>query len=212
MRSNLLVKGEPGTGKTRLIHHLIKDCKKVVWISTLKSAEKVRSEFSRSLDLYIVDTHTWQRRPAHTERDVVIKNPMNLNDVSLAINKTIEMAGKNFCLVFDSLSGLLLYHKVGSLIHLLRGMLVKLENVDGSGIFALTKNAHKLNVEVSLSMIFDNVIELEREYSSNGVKRSINIIKVSRYLSYSQVDFRIEREGIVFDSPIDRELRDILGI
>jgi KaiC/GvpD/RAD55 family RecA-like ATPase len=205
--ANLLIKGEPGTGKTRLIHHLIKGCRRIVWISTLKSAERVRSEFSRSVDLYVVDAHTWQRRATHMEKDIVVQNPINLNEVSLAINRTIGMVKRNYCLVLDSLSGLLLYHKAPNIIQFLRGILVRLEDENGSGIFTLTKNAHELPVEVSLTMIFDNVIELEREYSDGDINRSIKLIKLSKYLDYSQVEYRIERDGMYLTGPLMKNCR-----
>lgn len=208
----MLLKGEPGAGKTRLILHLIKNCNRIVWVSTLKSAEKVRSEFPKNTNLYVVDAHTWERRSVHTEKDIIVQNPINLNEVSLAINKTLNAVGKGYCFILDSISGLLLYHKPQNIIHFLRGVMVRLDDDNSSGIFTLTKNAHERSVELSITMLFDNVLEVETEFTENGVKRFLKVIKASRYMEQDMVEFKIEREGIKFPVPVDEELVDLLRL
>jgi len=56
-------------------------------------------------------------------------------------------------------------------------------------------------------MIFDNVIELEREYSDGDINRSIKLIKLSKYLDYSQVEYRIERDGMYLTGPLMKNCR-----
>jgi len=208
----MLLKGEPGAGKTRLILHITEECNKIVWVSTLKSAEKVRSEFPKTANLFVVDAHTWERRSVHTQRDIIVQNPINLNEVSLAINKTLGAVGKKYCFILDSISGLLLYHKPQNIIHFLRGLMVRLDDDDASGIFTLTKNAHEKEVEISITMLFDNVLEVENEFSEKGVRRIMKIIKASRYIEHDMVEFSIEKDGIKFPDKLDRELIELLGI
>ncbi len=208
----MLLKGEPGAGKTRLILHITRKCDKIVWVSTLKSAEKVRSEFPKGANLFVVDAHTWERRSVHTPKDIIVQNPINLNEVSLAINKTLGAVGKKYCFILDSISGLLLYHKPQNIIHFLRGVMVRLDDDDASGIFTLTKNAHEKEVEVSITMLFDNVLEVENEFSEKGVRRIMKVIKASKYIEHDMVEFSIERDGIKFPNEIDDELIDLLEI
>jgi len=140
--STILIIGEPGTGKTRMIYKYLSEFDKALWITTTRSADFVRKDVEKTfkdIDLWIVDTHTWQRKPTHTQKDLIVSNPLNLNEVSLAIGKALDNLKSDYFLAFDSISGLLLYHPPQKLIHFLRNIVVRVESEGGSGIFTLVK-------------------------------------------------------------------------
>ncbi len=208
---DVLIIGEPGTGKTRTIFKFLPDFKKIVWVTTIKSAEVIRRsvESKFKVDLWVVDTHTWVRRHTHTEKDVIVSNPINLNEVSLAIGRVLDLVGEGYLLAFDSISGLLLYHATQRVVHFLRNLLVRIESDRASGIFTLVKNAHDIYTETSVSMMFSNIIELERRFDS-GVKRYIKLLKTFGYIEPEFAEFTIDSEGIHIPKPIEDFIREQL--
>ncbi len=202
----ILIIGGPGTGKTRFIFRYLKEFQKILWVTTIRSAEDVRREIENEVgerDLWIVDTHTWQRREGHTEKDIIIGNPLNLNEVSLGIGKALNALKSDYLLAFDSISGLLLYHPPQKIIHLLRNTVVRIEGDGGSGIFTLVEQAHDIHTEISVSLIFNNIIYLERQFEFNKARRLIKIIKASEYIEPDVAEFKIARDGIELPRSID---------
>ncbi len=208
---DVLIIGEPGTGKTRVIFNFLPDFKKVIWVTTIKSAEIIRRSIEPhfDVDLWVVDTHTWVRRPSHTEKDIIVSNPINLNEVSLAIGRVLDLVGSRYLLAFDSISGLLLYHATQRVVHFLRNILVRIESDKASGIFTLVKNAHDVYTETSVSLMFSNIIELERRFD-DGVKRYIKLIKTFGYIEPEFSEFTLDAEGIHLPKPIEEFIRDQL--
>jgi KaiC/GvpD/RAD55 family RecA-like ATPase len=208
---DILVIGGPGTGKTRMILRFLPDFKKVVWVTTIKSAEVIRRSIEQMFDieLWIVDTHTWVKRHTHTERDIIVSNPINLNEVSLAIGRVLDLVGSRYLLAFDSISGLLLYHATQRVVHFLRNILVRIESDKASGIFTLVKNAHDVYTETSVSLMFSNIIELERRFE-NDVKRYVKLIKTFGYIEPEFAEFTIDAEGIHLPKPIEDFIREQL--
>jgi KaiC/GvpD/RAD55 family RecA-like ATPase len=207
----ILVIGGPGTGKTRMILKFLPDFKKVVWVTTIKSAEVVRRSIEPmfNIELWIIDTHTWVKRSTHTERDIIVSNPINLNEVSLAIGRVLDIVGKGYLLAFDSISGLLLYHATQRVVHFLRNILVRLESDNASGIFTLVKNAHDIHTETSVSLMFSNIIELERRFDKD-VKRFIKLVKTLGYVEPEFAEFTIDKDGIHLPNRIENFIREQL--
>ncbi len=208
---DVLVIGEPGTGKTRFIFRFLQEFDKVVWITTIRSAEVIRRtvESNFDVDLWIVDTHTWVRRPTHTEKDVIVSNPINLNEVSLAIGRVLDLVGGKYLLAFDSISGLLLYHATQRVVHFLRNLLVRVESDKAAGIFTLVKNAHDLHTETSVSLMFSNIIELERKFEGK-VTRYVKLVKTFGYVEPEFAEFTIDSDGIHLPKPIEMFVREQL--
>ncbi len=205
---DVLVIGEPGTGKTRFVFRFLPEFDKVVWITTIRSAEVIRRsiESNFDLDLWIIDTHTWVRRPTHKEKDVIVSNPINLNEVSLAIGRVLDLVGERYLLAFDSISGLLLYHATQRVVHFLRNLLVRIESDKAAGIFTLVKNAHDLHTETSVSLMFSNIIELERRFEG-GVTRYVKLVKTFGYVEPEFAEFTIDSKGIHLPKPIEDFVR-----
>jgi len=208
---DILIIGEPGTGKTRMIFKFLPHFRKVIWVTTIRSAEVIRKSIESQFDveLWIVDTHTWVRRASHTEKDVIVSNPINLNEVSLAIGRVLDVVGPRYLLAFDSISGLLLYHATQRVVHFLRNILVRLESDKASGMFTLVKNAHDIYAETSVSLMFSNIIELERKFE-DGVRRYIKLIKTFGYVEPEYAEFTIDSEGIHLPKPIEDFILDQL--
>lgn len=187
--SSILLLGAPGTGKCKLIYDLLPNFKNIVWVTTLNSAEFVRNQLSfYEGNLWIVDTHTWMRRKTHTDMDIVVSNPINLNEVSLSISRVIDNLMDEYLLVFDSISGLLVYHTIQRVIHFLRGLLVKTES-KGS-IYTLVQGAHPTTDEIAIMMLFQNIIELRRIEE----KRYLRIVKSVKYIEPTFAEIELNKD------------------
>lgn len=191
--SYLLINGPPGTGKCKLIESVAKEFDNVVWITTLSSAEFVRKRLKKD-DLWVVDTFTWGKKNREHERDVVVLNPLNLNEVSLAVNKVLDKIDGKYLLVMNSISGLLVYHSCQKLLHFLRTVLVRMENEESQGIFSLVKYAHEKSVEISVSMFFPNIVESEGGEGEKG--GNVRVIKSSIPLEKNEFNFEEAKDII----------------
>jgi len=177
--THVLISGRPGAGKCKVVEEVSKDFNNVVWVTTLSSAQFVRKKFERE-DVWIVDTFTWGKKEEEEGRDLIVSNPLNLNEVSLAINKVLDEIGGKYLLVLNSISGLLIYHTHQRILQFLRALLVRVERENSLSLFTLVKDAHEKSVEVSISMFFPNIVELE--------DKKLKIIKSSVPLEKNEYD------------------------
>lgn len=205
---DLLLIGEPGTGKTLLIKNLLTldFFKKVVWVTTVRTSKIVRNLITDTFngELWVVDIYTRAGRKNLDDRDVIVRNPLNLNEVSLAIGNALDNVEDDYIFILDSISGLLLYHSTQQVIHILRNILLRIEEDDAAAIFTLVKNAHDIHTETSISLLFLNVIELDREFLKNekSVKRYIKIIKAFKYVTPEVTEFTIDKDKIILPKHI----------
>ncbi len=190
----VLISGVPGAGKTMLLLKIMKEFKNVIWVTTMRSARALR-EFLRNDEIWIVDTHTWAYVKFHP-KDIVIGNPLNLNEVNLGIGKILDEIDEKALVILDSLSGLLLYHNLQRVVHFLRGALVRFEEKNASSLFTLVKNAHDVQTENSLYAIFPTVIELVREEDIKE-KRYVRIIKALEYLEPTFAEMKIVKDDVI---------------
>ena len=205
---DLLLIGEPGTGKTLLIKNILElnFFKKVVWVTTVRPSKAVRNFITNTFDgeLWVVDVFTCTGRKNLDRKDIIVKNPLNLNEISLAIGNALDNVVDNYMFVLDSISGLLLYHPTQQVIHILRNILGRIEQDDAAAIFTLVKNAHDIHTETAISLLFLNIIELSRVIITykKDVKRYIKIIKASKYVSPEVSEFTIDKGKIILPQPI----------
>ena len=205
---DLLLIGEPGTGKTLLIKNIIESnfFKKVVWVTTVRPYKVVRKFIANTFDgeLWVIDVCTRTRRGNLGCKDIVVINPLNLNEISLAIGNVLDNVVDDYIFVLDSISGLLLYHSTQQVTHILRNILGRIEEDDAAAIFTLVKNAHDIHTEIAISLLFLNIIELSRVIITykKDVKRYIKIIKASKYVSPEVSEFTIDKGKIILPQPI----------
>ncbi len=210
---SILLIGSPGTGKTRLILKYLKHYDKALWVSTTESAPDVRRKLNDfEGELWVVDTHTWDQKVEVEKRDIIVSNPMNLNEVSIAIGKALDSLKRGYFIAFDSISGLLLYHTPQKVIHFLRNIVVRMNTDNGAGIFTLVKNAHDIHTETSISLMFQNIVELERVFNSDSVRRYIRVIRASQYVEREVAEFKFVENDVVIPEELDRFIKNQLNI
>ena len=210
---SLLLIGSPGTGKTRLILKYLKFFNKVLWISTTESAPNVRSKIENfGGEFWVVDTHTWDQKIDVSHRDIIVNNPLNLNEVSIAIGKALDSLKRDYFISFDSISGLLLYHTPQKVIHFLRNIVVRMTSDNGSGIFTLVKNAHDVYTETSISLVFNNILELERDFNRDDVRRFIRVIRASSYIEKEIGELKFIRDDLLIPEELDVFIKSQLRI
>ena len=203
----ILLSGVPGAGKTILLKKIIRDFKNVIWVTTTRSARALRKILMND-EIWIIDTHTWAHVKFHP-RDIVISNPLNLNEVNLGISRLLDSMNGKSLVILDSLTGLLLYHNLQRVIHFLRSALVKMEEKDASGIFTLVKNAHDIHTETSMYAFFPVVIELLRE-DDGETKRFIRVVKATEYVEPSFGEVKVVKDDIILPDHIMEYILKVL--
>lgn len=157
--SYLLLLGQPGVGKCKLLKEIANNFKNVIWITTTYTLERVREGLKR--DAWVIDAFSWGMKKPMSERDFVVINPANLNEISLAFSKVLENIREDYFLILNSISGLAVYQPLSKIINLLRVLLVKVENDNSKAIFTLVSGAQERQFEMGIMMLFPSVVELE---------------------------------------------------
>ncbi len=211
--SSILLIGSPGTGKTRIILKYIKSYDKILWVSTTEGAREIRKKLEgvRS-KVWIVDTHTWDQNLRSDRRDLVVSNPMNLNEVSIAIATALDSLKSEYFVAFDSISGLLLYNTPQKVITFLRNVIVRINSENSVGIFTLVKDAHDKYTETAVSLIFPNIIELKRIFEESSAKRIMRIIKASQHLKKEVGEIKIVEDDVIIPKEFDNFIKTQLNI
>ncbi|MEM1592957.1 MAG: hypothetical protein QXD49_01695 [Archaeoglobaceae archaeon] len=159
--SYLLLIGKPTIEGLELLKELVNDFEDTVWVSTVYSAEKIREIIGKKP--WVVDAFSWGMKSAE-EKEFVVANPTNLNEISLAVSKVLQDVREDYILILHSISGLAIYQPIAKVINLLRVLLMKIENDKAKAIFTLISGAQERQFEVGTMMFFPNVVELsERE-------------------------------------------------
>ena len=160
--SYLLLMGSPGVGKCKLLEKVANDFENVVWVSTIYSAEKVRKEVGNKP--WIIDVFSWGMKEAKEGKEIVVSNPANLNEISLAVSKVLQNIRAEYILILHSISGLAIYQPLAKVVNLLRVLLARVENDRAKAVFTLVSGAQDRQFEIGTIMFFPNVVELfERE-------------------------------------------------
>jgi len=160
--SYILLSGYPGAGKCKILQEISNDFENVIWITTTYSIENVRKMIKKNS--WVIDAFSWGMSEAiDKERDLIVSNPTNLNEISLSFSKVIEKIRRDYILILNSISGLAIYQPLPKIINLLRTVLIKVEKDRSKAIFTLVKGAQDIAFEISLMTLFPNIIEIENE-------------------------------------------------
>lgn len=158
--SYVLLSGYPGVGKCKILKEVAEDFENVIWITTTYSIANVRKMIKK--DVWVIDAFSWgMGEIKEGERDFIVQNPTNLNEISLSFSKILEKIKGNYILILNSISGLAVYQPLPKILNLLRALIIKVEKDDAGGVFTIVKGAQERAFEISLMMIFPNIIEIE---------------------------------------------------
>ncbi|MEM4945183.1 MAG: hypothetical protein QXU31_02625 [Archaeoglobaceae archaeon] len=160
--SYILLSGFPGSGKCRILEELIENFENVVWITTTYSIGNVRKKLKK--DAWVIDAFSWGMGEIREgSKDVIVENPTNLNEISLSLSKVLEKIKGDYILILNSISGLAVYQPLPKILNLLRTIIIKVEKDDAKAVFTIVKGSQDMSFEISLMMLFPNIIEIENE-------------------------------------------------
>lgn len=160
--SYILLSGFPGSGKCRILQELIEGFENVIWITTTYSIGNVRKKLKK--DAWVIDAFSWGMGEVREGgKDVIVENPTNLNEISLSLSKVLEKIKGDYILILNSISGLAVYQPLPKILNLLRTIIIKVEKDDAKAVFTIVKGAQDVSFEISLMMLFPNIIEIENE-------------------------------------------------
>ncbi|MCX8172632.1 MAG: hypothetical protein N3D09_03340 [Archaeoglobaceae archaeon] len=167
----ILLSGHPGAGKCKILKELSQDFPNVIWITTTYSIANVRNRLKK--DAWVIDSFSWgMDEPRDRERDLIVQNPTNLNEINISFTKVLEKIKGEYILILNSISGLAVYQPLPKIINLLRTLIIKVEKDDAKAVFTIVKGAQENVFEISLMTLFPNILEIEEE--------RIKILKSSR--------------------------------
>ena len=190
----ILISEDPGAGKTLLLMKLMKEFDNVVWVTTTRSAKSLR-KILKSDNVWIIDAYSGTRVKFHP-RDLVINNPFNLNELRMAIFQVIDQIKEEMIVIFDSITGLLIYYGLREIIRFISSLFAKVEERQASSIFTLVKNAHDLHTIMNIYAIFPTVIELLRE-DNNEIRRFVRIIRALEDVEPNFGEIKIVKDDII---------------
>lgn len=156
----ILLSGYPGVGKCKILKEIAKDFENVIWITTTFSIESTRKGLRK--DAWVIDAFSWGMGGSRSsEKDVIVLNPTNLNEISLSVSKVLDKIEGDYLLILNSISGLAVYQPLPKILNLLRTLMIKVEKDNAKAVFTSVKDAQDRSFEINLMMLFHNIVEIE---------------------------------------------------
>jgi KaiC/GvpD/RAD55 family RecA-like ATPase len=116
--------------------------------------------------IYFVDTVTKyamgrDHQPAKNCR--FINNPANLTDIGIAVTEILkDLEGKKVCLVFDSVSSMLIYISSQNITKFIHFVTNKLRLLHSAGFFLVVEKGLDPDVLVQLTTFVDAVVDVDK--------------------------------------------------
>jgi len=211
LRCNMLLIGPPQVGKRVFgMEFVASDLGKDagILISTTETAEGIKQRMN-SLGLRIEDSEEngllkfvdcYSKMIGISCQDTLstsrVGSVLDLSGIAVSVSKmlsTLWRTGRKIKVVFDSVSSLLMYSNVSSVIRFLHVFYGRLKVAEAVGFFLLEEGMHDENVVAALEHLSDGVIKLERDRS--GKYRTIEIRGVVNYKDENL--YEITDSGIV---------------
>jgi hypothetical protein len=105
--------------------------------------------------------------PAEVRNCRFINNPTNLTDLGIAVTEVLkENAGKKVCILYDSISTMLIYLSSPNISKFIHFVTNKLRLMDISGVFLAAEKGLDPLLMTQLKMYVDAIIDMEEEPQS----------------------------------------------
>lgn len=119
---------------------------------------KLKKEGVNSEKCYIIDTISSSINvKASTKNCTFVTAPNALTELSIAIHKAIKKTSPKV-MIFDSLSALLIYLPINSIVEFTQDLVTKLKESNTQAVFPIIKNKEMIN---HMSMFISKVVEVE---------------------------------------------------
>jgi hypothetical protein len=128
-----------------------------------KDYEKNGIPLERIYFVDIVTKYAMGRDPQPAENCWFVNNPANLTDTGIAIAQMLQLLeGKKVCLLFDSVSSMLIYLSSQNIIKFIHFITNKLRLLNFSGVFLVVENSLDPEMLVQLTTFVDTVIDIDK--------------------------------------------------
>jgi KaiC/GvpD/RAD55 family RecA-like ATPase len=152
---------------TELIENLLSENYYVLVITTNQPYEILKKNYEKTgifLDrIYFVDTVTKNaigRDPQPAKNCRFINNPADLTGIGIAVTETLkDLEGKKVCLLFDSVSSMLIYISSQNITKFIHFVTNKLRLLNFAGIFLVVEKGLDPDVLDQLTTFVDVVID-----------------------------------------------------
>jgi KaiC/GvpD/RAD55 family RecA-like ATPase len=210
--SSILLMGPSGIGKTifsqQFIYSGLKENEFCIYVSTDDSPDEICKSmksfgfdvgpFLRNGAFRIVDCYSWKLDNSPGGK-YIVANPSNL----LSVLKVIDEARgslKNFRLVLDSLTGLtsICEHSMLEVVRFLQVLVAKIHASESNALFIVAPEAHDPQLVSNFRLIFDGLLEMKEDESSEQIKRLFRIFSLKGVQHKTTwTPFEITSNGIV---------------
>jgi KaiC/GvpD/RAD55 family RecA-like ATPase len=126
---------------------------------------------------------------------------INLTKVTSIVNTIIKEVKEGRSVVIDSLSELLLNHKVKDVVDLLTALAVENRDNEEIHLLLLTEGMHDTKVETTMEHFAEGVIIFYTNWTGDSTKRDIFIKKMRGILLPSRkIPYRIGKKGFIIET------------
>jgi KaiC/GvpD/RAD55 family RecA-like ATPase len=152
-----------------LVRKVVSEDYYVLVVTTNQPSDILKKNYEKNgipLDrIYFVDTVTkyaMGRDPMPVKNCRFVNNPANLTDTGIAITQTLQaLAGKKVCLLFDSVSSMLIYLSSQNITKFIHFVTNKLRLLNFTGIFLIVEKGLDPDVMDQLKSFVDAVVDAQ---------------------------------------------------
>ena len=210
----VLVEGPPAVGKSSLVKAFVRlalqNDQPVVYVSSQSSANDVKDEIGKAagIDLtpqrmQILDCYS--STAAISSQDVKTFSPGNLSEISIEVQSKISGLDRPY-LVFDSIDPFALDASEDAALKFFRNTTARVKAKATTGSATLTTGVHSERFQTALRTVFQGIIELKLEETSDGLERFLRIFALKGAAHTTNwYPFTITEDGIVIGTEEYRE-------
>ena len=145
----------------------------VIFVSTDTASEEVKKELVKNKIFYsknmrFVDCYSQQagNNLTNTSDTIRVSGPLALNEISIAlaqIETELFNISEGHCIVFDSLSTLLMYSNAQMIGRFLQVLIAKIRQAGGSVVFTLEEGMHDPKDMVTIEHLMNGIIHVKHD-------------------------------------------------